>query len=87
MHSYYHLVPLVYCYCSVVYLSSRQIIPTPHSLSGLPTLVCFLVYHRLTRKYLALLMDVVLRFKSFSEAPRLVQKCGTRRSDSPVWAL
>jgi hypothetical protein len=32
-------------------------------------------------------MDVVLGFKSFSEAPRLVQKCGTRRSDSPVRAL
>jgi hypothetical protein len=22
MHSYYHLVPLVYCYCSVGYLSN-----------------------------------------------------------------
>jgi hypothetical protein len=33
---------------------------------------------------LALLSDVVSRFKSFSEAPRLTKKCGTRRSDSPV---
>jgi hypothetical protein len=50
-------------------------------------LVCFLVFHRLTRKYLALLIGMVSEFKSFSEAPRLAQKCGTRRSDSPVRAL
>jgi hypothetical protein len=50
-------------------------------------LVCFIVFHRLTRKYLALLADVVSGFKSFSEAPCLAQKCGTRRSDSPVRAL
>jgi hypothetical protein len=30
-------------------------------------LVCFLVFHRLTRKHLALLMDVVSGFKSFSD--------------------
>jgi hypothetical protein len=36
---------------------------------------------------MALLMDVVSGFKSFSEAPRLAQKSGTRRSDSPVRAL
>jgi hypothetical protein len=34
-------------------------------------LVCFLVFHRLMRKHLALLMDVVSGFKFFSEAPRL----------------
>jgi hypothetical protein len=38
-------------------------------------------------KHLALLMDVVSRFKSFSEAPRHAWKCGTRKSDSPVRAL
>jgi hypothetical protein len=36
---------------------------------------------------MALLMDVVSGFKSFSEAPRLAWKCGTRGSDSPVRAL
>jgi hypothetical protein len=50
-------------------------------------LVCFLVFHQLMRKHLTLLVDVVSGFKSFSEAPRLTQKCGTRRSDSPVKAL
>jgi hypothetical protein len=33
--------------------------------------VCFLVFHRLTRKHLVLLTGVVSQFKSFSEAPRL----------------
>jgi hypothetical protein len=50
-------------------------------------LVCSHVFHRLTWKHLALLMDVVSGFKSFNEAPCLAQKCGTRRSDSPVRAL
>jgi hypothetical protein len=50
-------------------------------------LVCFLVFHQLTGKHLTLLADVVLEFKSFSEAPCLAQKCATRRSDSPVRAL
>jgi hypothetical protein len=50
-------------------------------------LVCFLVFHWLTEKHLALLMDVVSEFKSFSEAPHLARKCGIRRSDSPVRAL
>jgi hypothetical protein len=50
-------------------------------------LVCFLIFHLLTGKHLALLVDVVLGFQSFSEAPRLAQKYGTRRSDNPVWAL
>jgi hypothetical protein len=36
---------------------------------------------------LTLLMDVVSRFKSFSEAPHLARKRGTRKSDSPVRAL
>jgi hypothetical protein len=59
VHSYYHLLPRVCCYCSV---------------GDLPMLVCFLVFHRLARKYLALLVDVVSGFKSF-------------RSGSPVMAL
>jgi hypothetical protein len=50
-------------------------------------LVCFLVFHWLMRKYLALLMDVVSGFKSFSEAPRLARKCGAHTSDNPVRAL
>jgi hypothetical protein len=49
--------------------------------------VCFLAFHRLTRKHLAVLMDVVSRFKSLSEAPRFARKCGTHRSDSLVRAL
>jgi hypothetical protein len=36
---------------------------------------------------LALLTDVVSRFKSFIEAPCLARKCGTHRSDSHVRAL
>jgi hypothetical protein len=36
---------------------------------------------------LALLVDVVYGFQSFSEAPRLAWKCGTRKSDSPIRAL
>jgi hypothetical protein len=57
------------------------------SSSGLLTLVCFLVFHRRTRKHLALLMGVVSGFKLFCEAPHLAQKCGTQRSDSPIRAL
>jgi hypothetical protein len=66
---------------------TRLITLTPHSSSGLPTLVCFLILHQLMRKHLALLADVVSRFKSFHEAPCLAQKCGTCRSDSPIRAL
>jgi hypothetical protein len=36
------------------------------------------------RKHLALLVDVVSEFKSFSEALCLTRKCVTHRSDSPV---
>jgi hypothetical protein len=68
VHSYYHLV----------------ITLAPCSLSGLPTLVCFLVFHRLARKHLALLADVVSGFKSFSEAPCLAKKCGTRMSHPKI---
>jgi hypothetical protein len=50
-------------------------------------LVCFLIFHQLTGKHLALHVDVVSGFKSFSEAPCLAQKSGTRRSDSHVRAL
>jgi hypothetical protein len=59
----------------------------PRSSSGLLMLVCFLIYHRLTGKHLALLTDMVSGFKSFSDAPRLARKCDTRRSDSPIRAL
>jgi hypothetical protein len=37
----------------------------PRCSSGLPMSVCLLVFHRLTRKHLALLLDVVSKFKSF----------------------
>jgi hypothetical protein len=50
-------------------------------------LVCFLVFYQLVRKYLVILADVVSGCITFSDASRLVQKCGTRRSDSPVRAL
>jgi hypothetical protein len=50
-------------------------------------LVCFLIFYRPTGKHLALLMDVVSGLKSFNEAPRLAQKCGTHRSDSPIRAF
>jgi hypothetical protein len=50
-------------------------------------LVCFLIFHRLMRKHLALLTNVVSGLKTFSEAPCLAWKCGTHRSDSPVRAL
>jgi hypothetical protein len=90
VHSYYHLVTLVCCYCSVGYLSDLvdySLSLSLRSSSCLLTLVCFLVFHWLTRKYLALLMDVVYGFKSFSEAPHLARKCGTHKSDSHVRAL
>jgi hypothetical protein len=84
---YYHLDPLVYCYCFVDYMSISVDYSTSHSSSALPMLVCFLVFYQLMGKQLALLTDVVSGFKSFSEASRLAQKCGTHRSDSPVRAL
>jgi hypothetical protein len=73
MQSYCHLVPLVCCYCSVGYLSD--------------SVEYSLLVHRLTGKHLALLTNMVSRFKSFSEAPHLARKCGTCGSDSPVRAL
>jgi hypothetical protein len=87
MHSYYHLVPHVCCYCSMGYLSDSVDYSSPRSSSALSTLVCFLIFYRAMGKHLALLADMVSRFKSFSEAPRLPQKCGTHRSDSPVMTL
>jgi hypothetical protein len=66
---------------------TRYITLAPHSSSGLPTLVCFLVFHRLMGKHLALLVGVVSGFKSFSEVPYLAQKCGVCRSDSPIRVL
>jgi hypothetical protein len=66
---------------------TRLITLAPHNSSVLPMLVCFLVFSQLMEKHLALLMDVVSEFKSFSEAPRLAWKCGTHRSDSPARAL
>jgi hypothetical protein len=66
---------------------TQYITLAPHSSSALLTLVCFLVFHRLMGKHLALLVDVVFGIKSFSEAPHRAQKCGTHRSDSPIRAL
>jgi hypothetical protein len=56
----------------------------PRSLSALLMLVCFLIFYRLMGNHLGLLADVVSGFKSLSDAPCLVWKCGTRRSDSHV---
>jgi hypothetical protein len=50
-------------------------------------LVYFLMFYRLRGKHLALLMDVVSGFKSFSEAPCHAQKCGTHGSDNLLRAL
>jgi hypothetical protein len=66
---------------------TQYITLAPRSLSALPSLVCFLIFYRLTGKHLALLIDVVSGFKSFNEAPCLTRKCGTRKSVSPVRAL
>jgi hypothetical protein len=66
---------------------TRYITLAPHSSSVLPMLVCFLVFYRPTGKHLALLTDMVSRFKSFNEASHLAWKCDTCRSDSPVRAL
>jgi hypothetical protein len=38
---------------------TQKITLAPHSLSALPTLVCFIVFHRLTGKHLALLVGTV----------------------------
>jgi hypothetical protein len=70
----------------VIYLTWWITLATCSS-SALPMLVCFHVFYRLTGKHLPLLVDVISEFKSFSEAPRLARKYGTRRSDSPVRAL
>jgi hypothetical protein len=66
---------------------TQYITLAPRSSSTLLMLVCFLVFYRPTGKHLALLVDVMSGFQSFREAPRLAQKCGTRRSDSPIRAL
>jgi hypothetical protein len=87
VHNYNYLVPLVCCYCSVGYLSDSVEYSRSSYSSDLPTLVCFLMFHRSMRKHLVLLVDVVCGFKSFSEAPCLARKYGTHRSDSFVRAL
>jgi hypothetical protein len=66
---------------------TREVIVAILSLSDLLTLVCFIVFHQLMRKHLVILADVVSDYITFSEAPCLAHKCGTRRSDSPVRAL
>jgi hypothetical protein len=71
----------------LVICPTRWITLALRSLSGLPMLVCFLVFHQLTGNHLPLLTDVVSGFKSFSDAPCLARKCGTHRSDNPVTAL
>jgi hypothetical protein len=66
---------------------TRKITLAPRSSSALQTFVYFLVFYRLAGKHLALLVDVVSGFKSFSEAPHFAWKCGSCRSDKPVRAL
>jgi hypothetical protein len=55
------IAPWVICLTHLITLS-------PRSSSSLPMLVCFLVFHWLMGKHLALLMNMVSGFKSFSEA-------------------
>jgi hypothetical protein len=50
-------------------------------------LVYLFIFHQLMRKHLVILADMVSKCITFSEAPCLAEKCGTRRSDSPVRAL
>jgi hypothetical protein len=50
-------------------------------------LVCFLVFHRLMRKHLVILADVVSGCITLREALHLAGKSGTHSSDSPVRAL
>jgi hypothetical protein len=66
---------------------TQKITLAPRSSSALPTLVHFLVFYWSMGKHLALLTDVMSKFNSFTEAPRLARKCHTRRSDSHVRAL
>jgi branched-subunit amino acid transport protein len=63
---------------------TRYITLAPRSSSTLPTMTCFLLFYRPMGTLLALLTDVVSRFKSFSESPCLAWKCGTSRSDTPI---
>jgi hypothetical protein len=71
----------------MLHRESLKLIPIDEPLPKDGSVTCFLVFHQLTRKHLALLVDVVSGFKSFSEAPHLARKCGTRRSDSSIRAL
>jgi hypothetical protein len=66
---------------------TRQITLTILSSSDLRMLVCFLVFHRLTRKQLVLLTDLVSSLNTFIESACLARKCGTRRGDIPLRAL
>jgi predicted aminopeptidase len=71
VHSYYHLVLLVLSYCSVGYLSDSIDHSRYLRLSDSLTLLCFLIFHQLTRKHLVILADVVSGCITFSEVPRL----------------
>jgi hypothetical protein len=57
--SYYHLVPLVCCYCCVGYLSNLVHYIAPRSSSALPMLVSFHVFYQSMGKHLSLLADLV----------------------------
>jgi hypothetical protein len=87
VHSYYHLVPLVCCYCSVGYMSDSVDYSSFSYLECFTDVRVFPSIYRLMGKHLSLLTDVVSRFKYFNKVPRLAQKCGTHRSDSHVRAL
>jgi hypothetical protein len=80
--SYLFLVIALWVICLTRYITLAIL-----SLSDLLTLVCFLVFRRLMRKHLVILADVVSECITFSEAPHLARKCGTRRSDSLVRGL
>jgi hypothetical protein len=87
VRSYYHLVPLVCYYYSVGYMSDSVDYSSSSLLECFTDVGVFPCFYRLTGKHLALLTNVVSRFKSFSEAPRLAQKCGIGKSVSPVRTL
>jgi hypothetical protein len=84
VHGYYHLFVVIVVW---VICLTRWITLAPRSSSAFPTLVCFLVFYRLTGKHLTLLTNMVSKFKSYSEAPHLEPTCGTHWSDSPIRAL
>jgi hypothetical protein len=68
MHSCDHLVPLVLSIVLWVICPTREIIVSILSSSDIPTLVYLLVFHRLMRKHLDILANMMSGCITFSEA-------------------